>query len=494
MSAGADPWARRLLWLLAVLSVARLGFAWAVDLCPDEAYYWAWAQQLAAGYHDHPPAVAWLVRAGTALLGDNELGVRLAAVLCGALAVWLVFVMTRRLTGRPRRAFWVALLAAGAPILAAGSVIHTPDAALMAAWALAAWFALRAFECDRRLDWIGLGAAVGLAVLAKASGLLLVAGLGLFALSCRAGRMRLRGSGPALGLLAAALVAAPNLVWELRHAGGALAFQLDHVTGDAQLRPLGPLEFIGGQLGVVSPLLWAGLVVFLVAGWRSRVRSGRSEAYLLWCLSAPLVGLVAGLSLLGRVEANWPAVAYLAAAPGMAWALGGGIGYLRRRRLWTGLALGLAWVPTLLLHLQALLQVLPLAPEIDPTTRLRGWQRLAERAASAADALDAELAAEGYGPTSELRFYSGRPVRYWPSSSRRSQYDRQPRRPLPERLLFLQPRSTLGPPAPCRGTAERWLLLRPPDAHRPDRSGDFAWWVCSGLEPAAAAAGADDAT
>ena len=54
------------------------------QLIPDEAYYWVWSRHLAAGYLDHPPMVALLIRLGTACLGTSELGIRwMAIVLAG---------------------------------------------------------------------------------------------------------------------------------------------------------------------------------------------------------------------------------------------------------------------------------------------------------------------------------------------------------------------------------------------------------------------------
>ncbi len=478
---GLDRHARLLLAVLAGLTVLRGVFAFAVQLSPDEAYYWTWSMDLSAGYYDHPPAVAFLIRAGTAVAGDNPLGVRLGALVCGALASWMVFVITLRLTAEPARAFWVALLAALSPVLSTGSVIHTPDASLVCCWSLAIWLALRAFENDRWQDWIGLGAAAGLACLSKGSGLLLVAGVGLFAVSCKAGRDCLLRPGMAVGLLVAAVIVSPNLVWNIQNQGGSLAFQLEHAFGELAFRPLGLFEFAGAQAGVVSPLLWLGLVGFAAVGWRRQVRFGRWEAYLLWCLSGPVLLGAAMLSTVHRIEANWPAVAYLAALPGMAWALTGGVWYLRRRRLWTGVALGLALGLTLLAHLQALSPLLPLAPGSDPTDRLRGWRQMADQAVEDADALGAGLASEGYGPVSELLFYTGRQVAYEPSSARRSQYDLRPGPTPSGRLLFLQPVSTPYPPRSCDPAAERWQLIRESGPDRESKAGAFRWWVCEGV-------------
>ncbi len=64
-SSVGKPWTRAWQILLAG-TVVRLVMASLVPLTNDEAYYWEWSRRLAAGYFDHPPAIAWLVaqRAG----------------------------------------------------------------------------------------------------------------------------------------------------------------------------------------------------------------------------------------------------------------------------------------------------------------------------------------------------------------------------------------------------------------------------------------------
>ena len=41
----------------------RFWFASHRPLVPDEAYYWVWSRHLAGGYFDHPPVVAYMIRA-----------------------------------------------------------------------------------------------------------------------------------------------------------------------------------------------------------------------------------------------------------------------------------------------------------------------------------------------------------------------------------------------------------------------------------------------
>jgi 4-amino-4-deoxy-L-arabinose transferase-like glycosyltransferase len=66
--------------------LVRLGVGTTTPLFPDETYYWEWSRRLAAGYFDHPPVIALLIRAGTAVAGDTPLGVRLLPILAGVAA------------------------------------------------------------------------------------------------------------------------------------------------------------------------------------------------------------------------------------------------------------------------------------------------------------------------------------------------------------------------------------------------------------------------
>jgi hypothetical protein len=82
---------------LAILAMValRLVAAAVTPLTFDEAYYWMWSKNLAGGYYDHPPMVALVIRAGTLIAGDTELGVRLVSILL-ALPMGLAIIGPRR--------------------------------------------------------------------------------------------------------------------------------------------------------------------------------------------------------------------------------------------------------------------------------------------------------------------------------------------------------------------------------------------------------------
>ncbi|NER14597.1 hypothetical protein GWK08_14170 [Leptobacterium flavescens] len=63
---------------LILLTLVNLIQSFATELILDEAYYWYFSKNLDWGYFDHPPMVAFFVKAGTLLFG-GELGVRFFA-------------------------------------------------------------------------------------------------------------------------------------------------------------------------------------------------------------------------------------------------------------------------------------------------------------------------------------------------------------------------------------------------------------------------------
>src|SRR4051812_49172929 len=82
------------LTVLSLVGLRLVAAAW-TPLIFDEAYYWMWSKHLAGGYYDHPSMVAFVIRAGTAILGDPELGVRLVSIL---LALPMSFAVYRTAT------------------------------------------------------------------------------------------------------------------------------------------------------------------------------------------------------------------------------------------------------------------------------------------------------------------------------------------------------------------------------------------------------------
>src|ERR1700744_2159956 len=109
------------------LGALRLVAAAWTPITFDEAYYWMWSKHLAGGYYDHPPMVALVIRAGTLIAGDTELGVRLISILLALPMSFAVYRSAVILFGGRRVAATATILLNVTLMAAVGTMIGTPD-------------------------------------------------------------------------------------------------------------------------------------------------------------------------------------------------------------------------------------------------------------------------------------------------------------------------------------------------------------------------------
>jgi 4-amino-4-deoxy-L-arabinose transferase-like glycosyltransferase len=402
------PPLRRGALIALAFAVVRLLWAGHVQLAPDEAYYWEWSRSLDWCYYDQGPMLALAIRAGTALLGSWELGVRLAAVL-GGLAVSAFYLWLCAYLGRPRLAPWLVLAANSLLLFSAGAVLMMHDSLLGVFWCLALGLLLEARRRGRLSLWLGAGLASGLACLSKYTGLLLPLSLLGVLLAHPAWRPQLRTAGPWLAALAGGLLAGlPILGWNHVHHWPSFAHVGSLAGADPSRRSFATLpEFLASQFGLVTPVLFVLLLLALreqAGRWR---KLDADRALLLGLSLLPLLFFTA-LSLRTRVEGNWPAPAYLAALPLIALWLEGHGGLWGRAGRW---AVGVALFFSLVAYSQAAFPWIPFPAarqaRLDSTLRLDGWRELAQRVESERAALGptAFVGARTYQNAAELAFY-----------------------------------------------------------------------------------------
>ncbi len=345
---------------LALLIVLRFVVAGVVPLSADEAYYWMWSRHLGAGYLDHPPAIAWMIRLGTFFFGDTSFGVRFGPVLASALATWFVLRAADDLTGDLHLAAIAALffnltLMVGVEMLAA-----TPDAPALLASSALLWSLARLKTSEDGRWWIAIGAIGGLALLSKFTAFFLAAGVFVWLVAERDARRWLASPWLYAGVALALLVDLPNLLWNASHDFATYRFQFARVTqGHFTLRYLG--EFLLAQLGLCSPFIFAlGIVGF----GRSARAPGRR---LIACLLAPAIGYFVVHALHDRVQANWPSFLFpmfaTAAALAASDAKGAFLGFSQKA------AVPVAAVMLALVYAQALFGIFPIG-RADPLSRL----------------------------------------------------------------------------------------------------------------------------
>jgi 4-amino-4-deoxy-L-arabinose transferase-like glycosyltransferase len=384
---------------LAALTALRLVIAATTPLAPDEAYYWVWSHALAAGYPDHPPMVALWIRLGTLIAGDGALGVRLLGPVSVAIASLLLVDAADRLLPGRNAGLRAAALMNATLLFGVGAVVMTPDTPLLFFWTCCLWATARLLRSGHALWWLAIGLFAGLALASKYTAVLLWFGIGAWLLVTPAMWFWLRRPAPWLGALLGAAVFLPVLAWNADHGWASFIRQGSRTVA---WQPANAARFLGeliaGQFGLVTPLIFvlcvAGIVVAARRAWQTR----EPVWTLLAALTLPATLLFLQHSLGDRVQGNWPAIIYPAAAIAAA----GLQAPLWRRLHMPAVVLGL--VITLLAYQQASLALLPLPVGIDPIAlRLAGWDTLAAQVEAVRQTTGAGfVAADQYGTAAEL--------------------------------------------------------------------------------------------
>ena len=405
--------------ILAALTLVRLvGLSTSVvDLFPDEAQYWAWSRDLAWGYFSKPPLLAWTIALADQVCGSAEACIRAPAPILYFATSIVVYAIAATLYD-DRAAFWAAMLTAlGTGVVFSARIIST-DVPLLFFWALALLAYVKLLE-QPKLSWsIVLGLALGLGLLAKYAMIYFLLGVALAALLDQDARRLLGRREPWIALAIGAALIAPNVLWNLNH--GFVTFGHTRAVVNAErslgLHPGQALEFLGAQFAVISPIVFAVLIVCIV---RIRSRALESPDRLMLAFAIPPLALITVTALLTKAYANWAATS---AIPAIVLAAG----VLTRREAWAWLRVSIvvgavAQFVFLVGDALAARISLPFLPagHRDVYQRTLGWRAFAEEAGRLArGAGAATIVGDERNQLGALYYYlRGEPVQIvaWPS-------------------------------------------------------------------------------
>ena len=230
----------------------------------DEFYYLACSHRMAWGYVDQPPlsiGLLWLVRH---LAGDSLIVLRAAAALIAAASVWLTGRIAAQLGAD---AFGQALgmaAAAIAPALLGLGSFYSMNVFDVFFWTLSASIVVDIADRPTASRWLMLGIVLGLGLLNKISVLWLGAGL-TAGLVLTSQRRQWLTPGPWIAGLAAAVLFAPHIGWQVTHGWPTLEF-IRNASAE-KMQTSTPLQFLADQVMNMHPFtlpVWlAGLLYLL---------------------------------------------------------------------------------------------------------------------------------------------------------------------------------------------------------------------------------------
>jgi 4-amino-4-deoxy-L-arabinose transferase-like glycosyltransferase len=423
----------RAVWLFVIaLTAIRLSLLAATDLEFDEAHYWMWSERLAPAYFSKGPAIAFVIRASTALFGPNEFGVRFFSPLLAAGTSLLLFYLARRLFNATA-GLWAVIALNATPIFNVGAFVMTIDSLSIFFWLAAMFTFWLALEKSPRFSWWWpfTGLLIGLGFLSKYTNALeLVSILLVLALAPRL-RQELRRPGLYSLVGVFVICTIPALVWNQQHAWITLTHlrsrgNLEHGFG---VHPVEVLSFLGQHFLVYSPVLFLALAWGVIASWR-RVNQQFKVLFLMW-FGLPVFVFYLLLSLNKAAAPNWDGLAFL------------GFGLLALYFWWErfedNAALRLGAVVATLIGLAV--SVIALNTDLlraagyhfdrnDPSDRMRGWKSATRALEKMRNDLESKLGeklfliADARDRASEISFYlrdkriegPGHPSAYIPES------------------------------------------------------------------------------
>lgn len=442
--AAAAPGFALCLGLIAALTFVRIiGLRFSVvDLYVDEAQYWAWSRELAAGYFSKPPLLAWIIAGAERVCGSTEACLRLPAPVFYLGTCALIYWIADALYDR-RVAFWSTLVMALAPGLAFSSRVISTDVPLLFFWSLAL---LAYVKLLRSFDWrwtLVLGLSLGLGALAKYAMIYFVLGMGAAAFADPHARRFLRSPAPLIALAIMAVLLAPNLMWNVEHGFATFQHTGDNIRGTGiTFDPLNGFEFIAAQAGMVGPIVFAAFVLLLL-----RMRQSTPADRLMLAFALPVILLITATAVTTRAHANWAAVGLISATIAAT-------AFLVRREAWrwigVSVAVGVVAQAALLIGDAFADRItLPGFARGDLYQRTLGWRRLGEETTRLAESIRAgAVAAETRDAVAAITYYgreSSRPVFVWPiSASPKNHYEltRRLSADAPEPILFVTHCST----------------------------------------------------
>ena len=289
---------------IVLLVGVRLACAAFTPLSFDESLYWVWSKHIAGGYYDHPPVNPILIRLGTTLFGNTEFGVRVFGVLLALPASFAVWRAGAILFDDERVGATAALYFNLTLVMAVGSVLATPDNAVVIATAFLLLTLAKLYETGRGMWWLAIGVAFGVGMLSKYTTIFFAVSILAWLLLVPELRRWLVTPWPWLSGLIALAVFSPTLIWNAEHHWASVLYQYNRlVVHEWSLRYLG--EFFAAQIGMATPFVFV-LGAMGLAGLLRGAGGPFGARVLINAMVWPILLYFVWHTFHGRVEGNWP--------------------------------------------------------------------------------------------------------------------------------------------------------------------------------------------
>lgn len=297
--------------IIGIVTFFRLIYINFLPLLGDEAYYWQWARHLDFGYYEQGPITALVIWIFTFFTKTSTVfTVRLGAVVLSfatMLAAYFTYKKFRPLDTDNKENLLNILLINSSLIYAIGAVLMMHDTVMVFFYALFLYnltFIIK--EPENNKHWAHAGILLGLGIMSKLT--MGTVYIGVVAFLLLSGTLKKYLKGFIFFTLFTFLFTLPYIYWNFAHDFATVKYLFIRGGSNTGFTLKYFLELLGSQTALVSPLLF---IIFIPAFIRNIKKPAFDINFafvtLFWASIIPFFLL----SFKSRVEANWPAFAFL---------------------------------------------------------------------------------------------------------------------------------------------------------------------------------------
>jgi 4-amino-4-deoxy-L-arabinose transferase-like glycosyltransferase len=238
----------------------------------------SWSREIGLGTPKHPPLSAWLVGIWFSVFPLQTWAYYLFSMTMATLALWVAWMITARYLDGEKRAAGLALLTL-VPFFNFHALKYNANSAMTPAWALTTWFFLRSLESRSAGAAVVAGLAAAAAMLVKYWSVVLLAGLGIAAVTDSRRGLYFRSPAPYITVAVGAAALAPHIWWLYAHDFAAFGYALESHPASVAEALLSGIAYVASAAGYVA-------VPVLIAAAATRP-SGVAVADTLWPVDPP---------------------------------------------------------------------------------------------------------------------------------------------------------------------------------------------------------------
>ncbi|MDF2691318.1 MAG: dolichol monophosphate mannose synthase [Gammaproteobacteria bacterium] len=243
----------------------------------DTFYYWDWGRHLALSYFDGPPMIAYMLRLSTTIFGNNLFALNFVGLICIACTGFFIYKTAELLLDK-ETGFIAALLWILFPITSAKLLVCvTYDTCLSLFWAMTVYCVCRYLKYQKDADLYWTGMAIGLMLLAKYSGIVLVFGILIFLVLSPIYRGVFKNKHFYFSILLALIIFSPVIIWNLQNDW----VSVKYLSSVHKLADPHPGHYIGNVLGN----FFVFALVPFIAMYKYKLKSRPSLINFMLCIS-----------------------------------------------------------------------------------------------------------------------------------------------------------------------------------------------------------------